>query len=203
MKRGIYLNENLHWHSQNVTKRDRQFLHGHQSYVLWFTGLSGSGKSTIANALESKLYQLGLSTYLLDGDNVRHGLNSDLTFAKKDRKENIRRVGEVCKLFVDSGIIVLSAFISPYRDDRNEVRSLLNKKEFIEIYVKCPLEICEQRDPKGLYKLAREGKIKDFTGISSAYEIPLQPELILDTEKNSISKNVDEIIQYLLKEQLL
>ena len=126
-----------------------------------------------------------------------------MTFAKKDRKENIRRVGEVCKLFVDSGIIVLSAFISPYRDDRNEVRSLLNKKEFIEIYVKCPLEICEQRDPKGLYKLAREGKIKDFTGISSAYEIPLQPELILDTEKNSISKNVDEIIQYLLKEQLL
>lgn len=197
------MEQNLHWHTQNITKKDRQYLHGHKSYVLWFTGLSGSGKSTLANALENELYRLGLSTYLLDGDNVRHGLNSDLSFSKFDRKENIRRIGEVCKLFVDGGIIVLTAFISPYREDRETVRTLFNDREFIEIYVKCPLEICEQRDTKGLYKLARQGKIKNFTGITSTYELPKNPELIVDTEKKSISENVDEIIQYLLKERLL
>ncbi len=197
------MNTNLYWHAQHVTKKDRQMLHGHKSYVLWLTGLSGSGKSTLANALERELYQLGLSTYLLDGDNVRHGLNADLSFSKQDRKENIRRIGEVCKLFVDGGIIVLTAFISPYRVDRENVRKLFDAKEFIEIYVKCPLEICEKRDVKGLYQLAREGKIKHFTGISSSYEPPNNPELIVDTEKKSISENVEEIMQYLHNEQLI
>lgn len=197
------MEQHLYWHSHKITKQDRQYVHGHKSYVLWFTGLSGSGKSTLANALECELYQLGLSTYILDGDNVRHGLNSDLSFSEHDRKENIRRIGEVCKLFVDAGCIVLTAFISPYREEREKVRKLLSEGEFIEIYINCPLETCEKRDPKGLYALAREGKIKNFTGISSEYEPPINPEIIVDTDEKSIQENVDDIIQYLLDKRLL
>lgn len=196
------MQSNLYWHTHRITKKERQTLHGHKSFVLWFTGLSGSGKSTLANALEYNLHQLGLSTYLLDGDNVRHGLNSDLSFTKTDRKENIRRIGEVCKLFVDAGCITLAAFISPFLEDREKVRKLFQDEEFIEIYVKCPLEICEQRDTKGLYALARAGKINHFTGISSAYEPPKNPEITVDTEKSSVQENIDEIKNYLFQKRL-
>lgn len=192
--------QHIHWQTQSVKKHDREKLHGHKSYVLWFTGLSGSGKSTLANALEMELHKCGFTTYLLDGDNIRHGLNADLSFTKEDRKENIRRIGEVAKLFVDAGCIVLTAFISPFKEDREKVRRLLNQNEFIEIYVKCPLEICEQRDPKGLYKLARTGKIKDFTGISSPYEPPQNPEIIVDTGRDTIEENIRKILAYLRKQ---
>ena len=190
--------ENLIWHSTALKKEDRQKLHGHKSCVLWFTGLSGSGKSTLANKVEEKLHSLGVSTYLLDGDNVRHGLNKDLGFREEDRKENIRRIGEVAKLFVESGIIILSAFISPYTADRKKVRDLLEEKEFIEIYTKCSLEACEIRDPKGLYKKARIDGIPYFTGISSPYQAPIHPELTINTEISSIDDCTEKIINYLL-----
>ena len=163
---------NVVWHEQAILKEDRRKQNGHNSFVLWFTGLSGSGKSTLANALAARLYNDGVRNYVLDGDNVRHGLNKDLGFSEEDRTENIRRIGEVAKLFVDSGQVVLTAFISPFQADRKLVRDLLEDKEFIEVYVKCPIETCEERDPKGLYEKARQGIIKDFTGISSPYEEP-------------------------------
>lgn len=197
------INRQLHWHSQSIKRHDREKLHKHKSFVLWFTGLSGSGKSTLANALEIKLHKCKLTTYLLDGDNIRHGLNADLSFTREDRKENIRRIGEVGKMFVDAGCVVLTAFISPYEEERNNVRKLFKDHEFIEIYVKCPLHICEQRDPKGLYKLARLGKIKDFTGISSPYERPQNAEMIVDTEQFTIEENVNKILAYLRNKQLL
>ncbi|MDP7977612.1 adenylyl-sulfate kinase [Bacillus sp. WLY-B-L8] len=190
--------ENIIWHQTVITKENRQKLHGQKSCVLWFTGLSGSGKSTLANKVEERLHSLGISTYLLDGDNMRHGLNKDLGFREEDRKENIRRIGEVAKLFVDSGIIVLSAFISPYTEDRQKVRDLLEEEEFIEIYTKCSLEVCETRDPKGLYKKARKGEITDFTGISSPYEAPVSPEITVNTESVAIDNCTDQIIRYLL-----
>ncbi|WP_347550637.1 adenylyl-sulfate kinase [Pseudalkalibacillus hwajinpoensis] len=192
------MESNLHWHSSFVSKTERQVLKGHKSFVIWFTGLSGSGKSTIANNLERRLYQKGITTYLLDGDNVRHGLNQDLGFNEQDRKENIRRIGEVAKLFVDSGTIVLSAFISPYRLDRDSVRKLLEDNEFIEVFVNCPIEECERRDPKDLYKKVREGEIKEFTGISAPYEAPVNPELVIKTDKDTIEECVDKITNYLL-----
>ena len=161
------MSTNITWHNTNVSKSDREKLNGHKGACIWFTGLSGSGKSTIANELEIRLNQLGIHTYLLDGDNIRHGLNKNLDFSDEGRKENVRRIGEVAKLFVDAGIIVLTAFISPFREDRENVRKLLNKDEFIEVFVDADLETCESRDPKGLYKKARAGEIKDFTGISS------------------------------------
>lgn len=194
---------NTVWHRTSVTKVDRQRLNGHKSCVLWFTGLSGSGKSTIANAVEDKLHQMGVHTYLLDGDNVRHGLSKDLGFNKEDRIENIRRIGEVAKLFVDGGMIVLSAFISPYRIDRAEVRSILEEQEFVEIFVKCPLSICEQRDPKGLYKKARKGEIANFTGITDPYEEPNNPEVIVNSHKHSIEHSVDKIIKYLSENKII
>lgn len=157
--------ENIHQHPFSITKELRQTLHGHKSYILWFTGLSGSGKSTIANMVEGRLYAMGISTYILDGDNLRNGLNEDLGFSSDDRKENIRRIGEVSKIFVDSGIVVLATFISPYASDREKVRKKVQQDEFIEIYVKCPIEACEKRDPKGLYKKARNGEITHFTGV--------------------------------------
>lgn len=160
----------LTWHEATITKKDRQRKNQHKSVVLWFTGLSGSGKSTLANAVDNELFKQHYQSYCLDGDNIRHGLNRDLTFRNEDRKENIRRIGEVAKLFVDSGQIVSTAFISPFREDRQLVRNMFEKDEFIEIYVKCPINICEERDPKGLYKKARLGEISDFTGISSPYE---------------------------------
>jgi adenylylsulfate kinase len=191
--------KNIVWHEETIQKHDRRRLLGQKSCVLWFTGLSGSGKSTIANKVEEKLHHFGVATYILDGDNIRHGLNSDLSFNEKDRKENIRRIGEVAKLFVDSGLVTISAFISPYAIDRDNVRNLLEKKEFIEIYTKCSVEACEKRDPKGLYKKAREGKISNFTGITSPYEEPVNPEMVLDTEKMSIDMCCDMVIDYLKK----
>ena len=175
--------ENVVWHAHAVTRAEREQLHGHQGAVLWFTGLSGSGKSTVAGALEQALHQLGVSTYLLDGDNVRHGLCSDLGFSDADRKENIRRVGEVAKLMVDAGLIVLSAFISPHREERQMVRDMVGEGRFIEVFVDTPLAICEARDPKGLYKKARAGELRNFTGIDAVYEAPERPEIRLDGEQ--------------------
>ncbi|WP_428025009.1 adenylyl-sulfate kinase [Arcobacter sp.] len=192
-------NENIVWHQQNIKKANRSKLLNQKPCILWFTGLSGSGKSTLANALEAELFKRGRKTYLLDGDNVRHGLNKDLGFSELDRVENIRRIGEVSKLFVDAGLIVLTAFISPFKSDRQIARSLVKYDEFIEIFVDTPLDICENRDPKGLYKKAREGAIKNFTGIDSPYETPINPEIIINNSENSIEKNCDIILDYLIK----
>lgn len=175
--------ENVVWHPHAVTREEREQQHGHKGAVLWFTGLSGSGKSTVAGALEQALHALGVSTYLLDGDNVRHGLCRDLGFSDDDRRENIRRVGEVAKLMVDAGLVVLTAFISPHRDERDMVRELLGKDQFIEVFVDTPLAICETRDPKGLYKKARAGELKNFTGIDSDYQSPQAPDVHLDGEQ--------------------
>ncbi|MEC4256613.1 adenylyl-sulfate kinase [Escherichia coli] len=175
--------DNVVWHDHPVTRESREQQHGHQGVVLWFTGLSGSGKSTVAGALEQALHRIGVSTYLLDGDNVRHGLCRDLGFSDDDRKENIRRVGEVAKLMVDAGLVVLTAFISPHRAERQMVRDLLDKGQFVEVFVDTPLSVCESRDPKGLYKKARAGELRNFTGIDSVYEAPEQPEIQLDGEQ--------------------
>lgn len=187
-------NPNIIWHPAAITKSDRQSLNGHKSCALWFTGLSGSGKSVLANAVDEKLYRMGIQSYVLDGDNIRHGLNKDLGFRTEDRIENIRRIGEVAKLFVDSGQVILTAFISPFREDRDMVRALFPEGEFYEIYVKCPLHVCEQRDPKGLYQKARNGEIKHFTGIDSPYEAPLSPDFIIKSDQISISDGADLII---------
>ncbi len=192
------MQKNVVWHNTEITLEAREQQQGHQGVVLWFTGLSGSGKSTIATALEKRLFKMDCHTYILDGDNVRHGLNSDLDFSKADRQENIRRIGEVAKLFMDSGMITLTSFISPFRKDRQQVRDILPAGKFVEVYVKAPLEVCESRDPKGLYKKARAGKIQDFTGIGSPYEEPENPEITIDTFKHSVDQNVDEIVSYLL-----
>jgi adenylylsulfate kinase len=196
-------NENITWHKSTVTKNDRYLLNGHKSCVLWFTGLSGSGKSTLANAVDSALYQRNFRSYVLDGDNIRHGLNSDLSFRKEDRKENIRRIGEVAKLFVDSGLIVSSAFISPFLEDRQLVRNIFDPGEFIEIYLSCPINICEDRDPKGLYEKARKGEISEFTGISSPYEVPINPEIIIESNQMTLEQSVDKIITYLIEKKIL
>ena len=178
-------------------------MNGHKSCVLWFTGLSGSGKSTLANAVDHELFKRGFRSYVLDGDNIRHGLNSDLRFGAQDRKENIRRIGEVAKLFVDSGQIVSSAFISPFVEDRDLVRSMFEKDEFIEIFLKCPIQVCENRDPKGLYKKARKGEIPDFTGIDSPYEIPYKPEVIIETHRMTIEQSVNKILSFLKEKKIL
>lgn len=185
------------WHNSTVTHTDRIALKQQQSVCLWFTGLSGSGKSTVANAVESKLLQMGKHSYLLDGDNVRHGLNKDLGFSDADRIENIRRIGEVAKLFVDAGNIVLTAFISPFISDREQVRALMGEGEFLEVFVDTPLEVCEARDPKGLYKKARAGEIKYFTGIDSEYQSPVTPEIHLKTENLSIEACADYVVSEL------
>ncbi|WP_105265154.1 adenylyl-sulfate kinase [Pseudoalteromonas sp. T1lg76] len=191
------MDENIVWHQHGVDKQKRQQQNGHKSCILWFTGFSGSGKSTIAGALEAKLHELGQHTYLLDGDNVRHGLCGDLGFSDADRKENIRRVGETAKLMVDAGLIVLTAFISPFQEERDMVRNLVGEAEFIEVYLDTPLTTCEQRDPKGLYKKARAGEIAHFTGIDSDYEVPRNPELTLDTSTQDIDGCVAQLIAYL------
>ena len=180
-----------------INEEDRNKLTGNRSFVIWFTGLSGSGKSTLANFLEQKLYNKGILTYILDGDNIRTGLNKDLDFSDEGRKENIRRIGEVAKLMTDAGIVVLTAFISPFREDRKTVRELMDKNDFIEIYVKCDLSVCEERDVKGLYSKARAGEIKDFTGIDSPYEEPENPEFVVDTTESSIEESVERIYKYL------
>lgn len=189
---------NITWHDAAITKGERQAQNGHGSCVLWFTGLSGSGKSTIANAFSSYLYKQGISEYVLDGDNIRHGLNKDLGFSDEDRTENIRRIGEVAKLFVDSGTIVTTAFISPFRSDREQVRALFEEGEFIEVFVDCPLDECERRDPKQLYAKARKGEIKEFTGIDSPYELPREPELTIESHRVTIEEAVKEIADYLV-----
>jgi adenylylsulfate kinase len=189
---------NTVWHNATVTRKRRSELNQHESVLLWFTGLSGSGKSTLAHALEERLYQNGFHTFVLDGDNVRHGLSGDLGFSNEDRIENIRRISEIAKLFVEAGVIVLTAFISPFRADRAKARDLVGD-DFIEIYCKCPVTVCEQRDVKGLYSRARAGEIKDFTGISSPYEEPSHPELSIDTNSHSVDECVEQILAYLIK----
>ncbi|MCF6094227.1 adenylyl-sulfate kinase [Microaerobacter geothermalis] len=190
---------NIVWQGSSVHKPERQQLNGHKSCILWLTGYSGSGKSTLANEVDKRLHQMGVRSYVLDGDNIRHGLNKGLGFTPEDRRENIRRIGEVAKLFVDAGMIPITAFISPFREDRQLVRNLVEPGEFIEVYVKCPLEECEQRDPKGLYKKARIGEIPEFTGVSSPYEEPENPELIIETHRFTIDQSAEKIIQYLMK----
>jgi adenylylsulfate kinase len=189
--------KHITWHAHTITKEDRAERNGHKGAVLWFTGLSGSGKSTVANAVESMLYDDECVTFVLDGDNVRHGLNKDLGFSPEDRTENIRRIGEVAKLFADAGVLVCTAFISPYIKDRNAVRDVCADGEFIEIMVDCPLDECEKRDPKGLYEKARAGIIPEFTGISAPYEAPENPEITVNTGDQTIEESTLQVIQYL------
>jgi adenylylsulfate kinase len=196
------MNNNLHKYSYRIDKSIRQQKFGHLSPVIWFTGLSGSGKSTLANALESKLFELGYKTYVLDGDNVRMGLNKDLGFSDNDRKENIRRIAEVANLFSDSGTLTLTAFISPFIEDRKIARDIIGDN-FIEVWVKADLDTCEVRDPKGLYKKARLGEIKNFTGIDSPYESPENPELIIETDKLDIEQSIEIIIDHLKQKNIL
>lgn len=188
---------NITWHNAHITKEDRSEQKRQKPCLIWFTGLSGSGKSTIANALEQALFKQGFHTYLLDGDNVRHGLNKGLGFTDEDRVENIRRIAEMAKLFVDAGLIVISAFISPFKEEREMARALFDEGEFIEVYMDTPINICEERDPKGLYKKARAGEIKNFTGIDSEYEIPTTPHLSINTGNSSVETGVKALINYL------
>ncbi len=196
-------NNNTVWHHATVTRARRELMNCHRSVVLWFTGLSGAGKSTIAHALEEKLHQVGCRTFVFDGDNVRHGLCADLGFSKEDRAENIRRIGEMVKLFAEAGVISLTAFISPFRADRERVRGLLAGDDFFEIYCRCPIEVCEERDVKGLYRRARAGEIKEFTGISSPYEEPENPDLILETARNSIDECVAIVMEFLAEKGVI
>ncbi len=190
---------NIVWHEGAINKKDYHCRNGHGSVVLWFTGLSGAGKSTVAHGVHEALFKQGWHTYVLDGDNVRHGLNKDLGFTEDDRRENIRRIGEVAKLFVDAGVVTLAAFISPFREDRDRVRDLLNPGEFVEVYVKCDLATCESRDIKGLYKKARAGQIANFTGIDSPYEPPETPELVIDTAQQTVEESVRQVLDYIEK----
>ncbi len=194
---------NITWHEANVVQTDREQLLNQKGCVIWFTGLSGSGKSTLALEVESKLYQRGHLTYVLDGDNVRHGLNKNLGFSPEDREENIRRIGEVAKLFADAGAIAMTAFISPYRTDRDNARDLLDEGRFVEVFVDCPLEVCEARDTKGLYEKARAGEIKEFTGISAPYEEPAQPELTVNTSDQSLEECTANVIALLESKGLI
>lgn len=194
---------NITWHQSSLSKSKREQLLRQKSVVIWFTGLSGSGKSTLALALEEELYKRGHLCYVLDGDNIRHGLNKNLGFSPEDREENIRRIGEVSKLFADAGVLTMTAFISPYRKDRDSARRLNKEGEFIEVYLTLPLEIAEQRDPKGLYKKARAGEIKEFTGISAPYEEPVNPELTIDTSKFDLEQSRDQVIEYLEQQGII
>lgn len=194
---------NIIWHDSSITKEDRRKQNNHSSFVLWFTGLSGSGKSTIANALAKELYDQNIRNYVLDGDNIRNGLNRDLSFSDEDRTENIRRISEVSKLFVDNGTVVLTAFISPFIQDREKAKAIVSEEEFIEIFVACPIEECEKRDPKGLYDKARKGEIPDFTGIDSPYEEPVSPSLTIHTNEQSVTESVEVILNYLKNRKLI
>lgn len=189
---------NITWHESIIVRKDRQILNNHHSVCIWFTGLPSSGKSCIAREVEYLLYKKNIRTYVLDGDNIRHGLNKNLGFSPEDREENIRRIGEVAKLFIDAGIVVCTAFISPYRRDRDQARSLFKPTDFIEVFIDCTLEVCEQRDPKGLYKKAKAGEIKEFTGITAPYEAPLNPQIVINTaEQSDIRKNAEKVLSYL------
>ena len=194
---------NIVWHQASVDRDTRAKQRGHRSSILWFTGLSGAGKSTLANAVNAALFERGLATYVLDGDNVRHGLCKDLGFSDADREENIRRIGEVAKLFLDAGVIVLTAFVSPFRADRDKARALVSTGDFIEIHCAADLSVCEERDTKGLYAKARAGEIKEFTGISSPYEAPEQPELNVNTGNSSLDSCVDQVVRYLIDKKII
>lgn len=194
---------NITWHEGSVSKEDREKLLGQRGVILWFTGLSGSGKSTLARHVENTLTERGHLTYVLDGDNIRHGLNKNLGFTPEDRKENIRRIGEVARLFADAGIITMAAFISPYQEDRDRIRGLVKEGEFLEIYVKVPLEVAEERDPKGLYKKARSGEIDNFTGIDAPYEEPENPEIVIETGSTDLKESVRTIVRYLVNNHII
>ena len=193
---------NTVWHNATVTRERRENRNKNRGAVVWFTGLSGAGKSTIAHSVEERLFQTGCLSYVFDGDNVRHGLCSDLGFSAEDRTENIRRIAEMCNLFVDASVIALTAFISPLHNDREMVRKLMGK-DFIEVYCRCPIEVCETRDVKGLYKKARAGEIKDFTGISAPYEAPENPDLVIDTDKISLEKSVEKVMDLLIERDVI
>jgi adenylylsulfate kinase len=197
------MSDNIIPHDFSVTTAMREELNGHRGAVVWCTGLSGSGKSTIAHELDLRLNRRGVHSYVLDGDNVRAGLNSDLGFSAGDREENIRRIGEVARLCADAGLLTITAFISPYRRDRDRARSLLPEGRFIEVYVKCPLDVAESRDPKGLYKKARAGEIEQFTGVSDPYEEPLHPEIVIDTSREDVAGAVKRILAYLESRKIL
>lgn len=190
-------NNNVVWHKPEVTRQLRNILNGHKSLVVWFTGLPSSGKSTIAHSVEKKLYEKGIRTYTFDGDNIRHGLCSDLGFSEKDREENLRRIAEVIKLFLDAGIVVLAAFVSPLKKHREKVRQIVGQEDFIEIYCRCPVEICEMRDPKGMYKKAKAGEIKEYTGVSAPYEEPENPDLIIDTHLLALEDSVEKVFRFI------
>jgi adenylylsulfate kinase len=197
MMADVVKSTNITWHQADITKEDRERVNGHKAVVLWFTGLSGSGKSTLAHAVENALFERGCRTYVLDGDNIRHGLNKNLGFSPEDRTENIRRIGEVSKLFIDAGVMALTAFISPYRADRDIARAAAGEGNFVEVYAKCALDVCEERDPKGLYKKARAGQIPEFTGISAPYEEPDNAEIVVDTGVQSLEECTEVILSYL------
>lgn len=194
---------NIHWHHATITRKDRERLNGHKGVTIWLTGLSGSGKSTIAGRLEERLFEIGVRTMILDGDNIRFGLNKDLGFSRDDRDENIRRIGETAKLFTSAGIINITAFISPYISDRARAREIQAACDFIEVYVKCPINVCENRDPKGLYKKARAGEIKGFTGVDDPYEEPEMAEIVIDTSKECIEDAVGKIIEHLREKEII
>ena len=193
---------NITWHQSEIDQAAREELLKQKGCVIWFTGLSGSGKSTVANQVAGHLHQSGQITYVLDGDNIRHGLNKNLGFSPEDRQENIRRIGEVAKLFADAGLITTTAFISPYRQDRDAVRDIMSPDRFIEVFVDCPLEVCENRDPKGLYKKARAGELKGFTGIDAPYEAPQSPELVVNTNELDVAGCTEQVIAYLMEHGL-
>ena len=195
--------KNLTWHNGLVSRSDRENKHGHKGVTVWFTGLSASGKSTIAHNLEKMLYKRGCSTYVFDGDNVRHGLCSDLSFSEDARSENIRRIGEMSKLFVDAGIIALTAFISPKQSDRDRIRNLLGEENFFEIFVDCPIEVCERRDPKGIYKRARAGEIKNFTGISAPYDAPANPHLVIKSAEEDAMDSARRVLDLLKRHEII
>ena len=203
MKSELARKNNVIWFNGLVSREDREKLHGHKGAVIWLTGLSASGKSTIAHHLEKMLYEKDCSTYVFDGDNVRHGLCGDLSFSAEDRSENIRRIGEMVKLFIDAGIIAITAFISPYRADRERIRDLVGKERFFEIYVECPIEECARRDPKGIYEKARQGLIKNFTGISAPYESPERPDLIIESHKEDSIEAAKRVITLIEQRKII
>jgi adenylylsulfate kinase len=194
---------NVVWHSATIARSDRETQNGHKSAILWFTGLSGAGKSTLAHAVEARLFEMGCRTFVIDGDNVRHGLCGDLGFSADDRTENIRRVGEVAKLFTESGILTLTAFISPFRTDRDRIRQIVQEGDFLEIYCKADLSVCEERDVKGLYQKARAGEIKEFTGISSPYEAPEAPEITVETGSKPLEDCVTLVLEALKQRNII
>ena len=195
--------KNIKWHNLTIDRNKLEKMRGHKGMVIWFTGLSGSGKSTLANAVNEVLHLDGFSTYVLDGDNIRHGLCKDLGFSDEDREENIRRIGEVANLFMNAGIITITAFVSPFNNDRNKVRKIIGSKDFIEVYCSANIDVCEKRDTKGLYKKARLGEIKEFTGISSPYEAPVNPEIVVDTGTLNLNDSVEEVVNYLREQNLI